>query len=264
VRTLSLAHRLTREAYVFFNAWVFFTRMPAPTWVRFTPRYQRLSNRYYPLVGIFVGLVAVVAYVLAEHLFPVPLAVLFSMLATVLVTGAFHEDGLADTCDAFGGGWGKDHILRIMKDSRIGTYGVVGLGFALAVKFAALNTLASAPYFLAALVAGHSVSRFASMSLLSSYPYVQLSDVSKSQMQASRPSLGSLAIGAASAGLPLVVLAQYADFAHLLFVLLAVAGMRWWLGRYSSRLMGGVTGDVMGALQQMSEVVFYLALLVQW
>ena len=82
--------------------------------------------RFLPLVGWIVGGIAALVFLLSHFLFPIPLAAALSMAATILLTGGFHEDGFSDVCDAFGGGWNREQILRIMKDSRIGAYGVLG------------------------------------------------------------------------------------------------------------------------------------------
>ena len=109
----------------------YFTRLPVPRWVGYSDRQLNDASRYFPLVGILVGLFTGAVFLLAMRVFPQPIAVLLSMLAGVLLTGGFHEDGLADVCDGFGGGRDRPQILAIMKDSRVGSYGVLGLSLAL-------------------------------------------------------------------------------------------------------------------------------------
>ncbi len=128
------------------------------------------------------------------------------MAATLLATGAFHEDGLADSIDGFGGGWTKEQVLTIMKDSRIGSYGAIGIGLALLAKFEALVGLPAvpqgdflrgvspAPSFLAALIAGHAASRFASTTLIYALDYARDDDSSKSKPLATRMGRGELAV----------------------------------------------------------------------
>ncbi|MBI3052601.1 MAG: adenosylcobinamide-GDP ribazoletransferase, partial [Betaproteobacteria bacterium] len=116
----------------------YFTRLPVPRWVGYSERQLNDASRYFPLVGILVGLFTGVVFVLTLRVFPQPIAVLLAMLSGILLTGGFHEDGLTDTCDGFGGGRDRPQILAIMKDSRVGSYGVLGLAFALLLKLSAL------------------------------------------------------------------------------------------------------------------------------
>ena len=150
--------RLDRELNCFFNAWAFFSRMPSPSWVEFSDEELNRSSRYFPLVGLIIGLAGALTYFVFSFDLPANIAVLLSMVVTVLLTGGFHEDGWADVCDAFGGGWDKPQILSIMKDSRIGTYGTLGLVFMLTLKFLALSALPLVVALLAMLV-GHCFSR---------------------------------------------------------------------------------------------------------
>src|SRR5271155_1493195 len=110
---------MKKEIKIFLTAVMFFTRIPCPSWVDHSPEYLRESARYLPLVGIIVGAIGAIVYIVSSVIFPHAIALLLSMLVTILVTGAFHEDGLADMCDGFGGGFTKESILRIMSDSRI-------------------------------------------------------------------------------------------------------------------------------------------------
>jgi adenosylcobinamide-GDP ribazoletransferase len=124
------------------------------------------ATRYFPLVGIIVGGLAAAMFGGARLLLPDSIAIVLSMGMSIWVTGAFHEDGLADTCDGLGGGWSKQDVLRIMKDSRLGTYGAVGILLALLLKF---NLLLSLPAHLvpAALISGHALSRLVPVLVMS-------------------------------------------------------------------------------------------------
>ena len=117
-----------RERDLLLVALMFFTRIPMPRWVPFDEARLNGASRYFPLVGLLVGAVAALVYGVAVNLWSPALALVLATAATVLLTGAFHEDGFADVCDGFGGGWDREQVLSIMKDSRIGTYGTVGLG----------------------------------------------------------------------------------------------------------------------------------------
>src|SRR5690242_12778473 len=101
----------------------FLTRIPIPRSVEHSDENLNAAARYFPTVGLLVGGIAVVAYQLSLQIWPANLAILISMIATLVLTGALHEDGWADSCDAFGGGWNREQVLAIMKDSRLGSYG---------------------------------------------------------------------------------------------------------------------------------------------
>ena len=125
---------MKREIHVFFTALMFYTRIPCPKWVDHDPEFLNQSIRYFPLIGWIVGIISGLFLYLPGTYFSIPVAIILSLIISVLITGAFHEDGFADTCDAFGGGWTKKKILEIMKDSRLGTYGVIGLLLLISLK----------------------------------------------------------------------------------------------------------------------------------
>ncbi|MFQ5576001.1 MAG: adenosylcobinamide-GDP ribazoletransferase [Anaerolineae bacterium] len=237
-----MIHLLARETRLFFTALMFFTRLPIPNWVGYRREYLNHSSRYFPLVGVLVGAIGAATFWLAQWAFPLLIAVLLSMVATIVVTGAFHEDGLADSCDAFGGGWQKEQVLTIMKDSRIGTFGAVGLGLTLALKFFALTGMP--PGLLPpALVAGHSLSRFASTTLIYTQQYVR-HEGSKSKPLAHKMSLPELIAAGLFGLLPLLLLPGLMWAAAVPVFL-----VRWPVGRYFVRRIGGYTGDCLGAMQ---------------
>ncbi len=108
-----------QQLRLFFIALQFFTRLPIPRWVGFQPEWLQHASRYFPLVGCVVAAVAAGVYALAALVLPAPLAAVLSTAASIYVTGAFHEDGFADTCDGLGGGMTRERVLEIMKDSRV-------------------------------------------------------------------------------------------------------------------------------------------------
>jgi len=118
---------LARELNYFFAGLMFYTRIPCPRWFRHQDDYLQKSRKYLPLIGWVVAGIAVLSFWCFQFILPTSVALLISMAATIYATGAFHEDGFADVCDAFGGGWDREQVLSIMKDSRIGTYGTVGI-----------------------------------------------------------------------------------------------------------------------------------------
>ncbi len=250
---------MKKQLHIFLTALMFFTRIPCPKWVDHAPEILNKSTRYFSLVGIIVGSISAATYLLAATVFSVEISIALSMIASFLTTGAFHEDGFADVCDGFGGGWTKDKILLIMKDSRLGTFGTVGLISILALKFMSLTTMA--PEYLAlTIISGHSISRFIATTLIFTHPYVTDDQNSKSKPAANQMSLNSLVLNAFFGLLPLVFFKNYLVFVVLIPLFIG----KWWLSRFFKKWIGGQTGDCAGALQQVSEVVFYLSLLVLW
>src|SRR5436190_21504127 len=134
---------MKKELHIFFTALLFYTRIPCPKNIDHNPDYLNKTSRYFPLVGWIVGGITFVVYYLSAFIFTSEIAVVLSIIAGILVTGAFHEDGFADVCDGFGGGWTKDKILLIMKDSRVGAFGVIGIISMLAAKYLLLRELPS-------------------------------------------------------------------------------------------------------------------------
>lgn len=247
---------------LFFTALGFFTRVPVPTWVPWSPERLNHAARYFPLVGWVVGSLGAASFLVLALVLPATLAVLLSMAVTIRATGAFHEDGWADTCDGLGGGWDKHQVLTIMKDSRIGTYGTVGLVLMLLAKAAALIELAAggtAAVALALLVA-HPLSRAASTSLIHTLAYVRDDELSKSKPLARKLSHRELAIVAALGLAPLVLLAPLEAAAALG----ATALVTLCAARVFVRRLGGYTGDCLGAAQQCTELACYLAILIAW
>ena len=248
---------MKKEIQIFLTAIMFFTRIPCPKNIDHSPEILTKSSRYFSLVGIIVGLFGALVYYLAEFLFNDSISILLSMVSTIWITGAFHEDGFADVCDGFGGGWTKDKILTIMKDSRVGTYGIVGLVLLLAIKHQTLHELGMFTCVVA-IISGHAISRFAATTLIYTEPYVQDIDKSKVKPSAVGISLKDVMISGVFAILPLFLF-----FNPLVFIVfLPVMMTKYLLAKYFHKWIGGHTGDCAGATQQLTEVVFYLTLLV--
>ncbi|MDP1652560.1 MAG: adenosylcobinamide-GDP ribazoletransferase [Rhodocyclaceae bacterium] len=249
---------MKQEAEYFFAALRFFTRLPAPRWVGHSAEQLNHAARYFPLVGLLVGAIGAGVTLAAALLWPPQIAVLLGMGATLLATGAFHEDGLADSIDGFGGGWTKEQVLAIMKDSRIGSYGAIGIGMVLLAKLEALSAIAvsPAPTIAAALIAGHSVSRFASTTLIYALDYARDDASSKSKPLATRMGRGELALAALCGLAPCLLLPA----AQTVVALALVALVTLLAARYFVRRIGGYTGDCLGATQQLTELAFYLGL----
>lgn len=238
----------------FFAALRFFTRLPVPAWVGHSDAQLNHATRYFPLVGWIVGLIGVSATWLAAQALPPSMAVLLGMAATLLATGAFHEDGFADSCDGFGGGWERAQVLAIMKDSRIGSYGAIGISLLLLGKWNALYELNI--LMLPALFAGHAISRAAAVTLIWRLDYVR-DDSGKSKPLAVGMNKGELLMAWMFGLLPL----SFLPWPLALQGVIAVLVVTWLAARYTRRRIGGYTGDVLGATQQLSEFAFYLGVL---
>jgi adenosylcobinamide-GDP ribazoletransferase len=249
---------LAREWAVLLLALQFLTRLPMPRNLGYTPERLAAAPRYYPVVGALVGAIGAAAFWLADSLFPSPVAVVLSMAATLLATGAFHEDGLADMADGIGGGATAERALDIMKDSRIGTYGACALIGALMLKAAALISL-PAPFVPMVLIAGHALSRCSSVVAIVTSRYVRTEGTGKPV--AAGVSAGGLAVALAiSAGIAafFMLAASWQAGACALFGL----GLGHVAARAAfERKLGGYTGDCLGAVQQTSELGFYLGAL---
>lgn len=242
----------------------FFTRLKIKPIANFEPQWLNQASRYYGFVGLLVGLLCATVYWVASLFWPQSIAIIFSMVTSVLITGAFHEDGLADTWDGFGGGWNVEQKLVIMKDSRLGTYGALALVLALLLKFQLLVELTSLtalsgilPNVVIALLAAHCLSRVFAVSLIFDQKYVRDIDSSKVKPMTEKQSASELVILLMSALLPLLLLPSVLSIALIIsLVLLRVFIVKW----YQAQL-GGYTGDLLGQAQQLSELVIYLCFL---
>lgn len=232
---------------------MFFTRIPVPASLPYSSRLLNRALRFFPLVGMLVGALGAGALWLALLVFPLPLALLVSMGATILVTGAFHEDGFADFCDGYGGGMSTERILEIMKDSRLGTYGTLGLLAMLAAKYTSLASLPP-PALYPLLVAAHTLSRFVPVVLVRTTPYIREDALSKSKPIGNHVSVPSLLIAACCTVPPLFLLPWRLTAAMAAASALVLLLFR----RYILKRTGGYSGDVLGALQQLCELGLYL------
>ncbi len=252
---------MKNEVAIFLLSVQFLTRFPVPAAnLIFTPERLNASARYYPMVGFIIGGLCAGTFWMLLGLMPEFLALSLSIAVGLLLTGAFHEDGLADTFDGIGGGQDRKHALAIMKDSRLGTYGTLSLGMALSIKFASLSSMPS-DWIIIALILGHGVSRLSSVMAIASGHYVHIDG--KTKTVAEGISTTSLTV-AMMTGLIGVLAASFFLPLYALGVGLIVTGV----GHLGMRLffepkLGGYTGDTLGAIQQASEIGFYLGL-VAW
>ncbi len=252
---------IRKQWHIFLTAMMFLTRIPMPRMINHDSNMLQQSPRYFTWVGLVIGSIGALLLFILSKFLPASISIFFSMLATILATGAFHEDGFADCCDAFGGGWTKEKILVIMKDSRLGTYGVIGLIAVLGLKFLLLSSLlalCSPLQLVLLLIAAHSTSRLMPLYLIQAYSYVQDTDASKSKPITSRKLTSTeIIIALPGAIAPLLLLRPL-----LWLALIPMFAITWYLGLYFKKWIGGYTGDCLGATQQVCELFFYLGALL--
>jgi len=266
---------MKKELRIFYTALMFLTRLPVPRFTDHSPEYLERSVRYFPLIGWIVSAISGITFLLFYKYISEDIAIVASIIAGILTTGAFHEDGFADVCDAFGGGWTKEKILMIMKDSRLGSYGVIGMIAILCCKFLLLkelpkfmpdlqhpsmNIFYNYRYFLLTLVAAHAVSRLMPVLVMRFYEYVTDPEGSKSKPVARRkPSLATLLVAIITALIPFIFMSW-----QFLFAIVPVVYIGFSLAKYFKKWIGGYTGDCLGAIQQVSELTFYLSVIIIW
>jgi len=233
------------------GAVTFLTRVPVGGRVREAGELAG-SVPWFPVVGAGVGLAEAGVYAGARVLLPPLVAAGLAVVAGILLTGAFHEDGLGDTADAFAGGFDRDSTVRILKDPRLGTFGVLAVAASLLLRVAAVAALAPGAA-LAALPAAGALSRAAAVAAMAATPAAAGTGLGASHVHAlSRPrALAGAAAGLVAAVALLGVAALWAAAAAGLAAAL--------LGRLAVRRLGGVTGDILGAIQQVGEVLVLLA-----
>ncbi len=236
---------------------MFYTRIPVPKGIDHSGDTLNKSTRYFPLIGWIVGGFAALVYWLSYFVFPDSISIILSMIASVIITGAFHEDGFADVCDGFGGGYSTKKKLTIMKDSRVGTYGLLGLLFLISLKYFLLfeQQLSLIPL----LISVHALSRLAPVILIYRLDYVREDALSKIKPIGRKIKIAELLTAIIFAVLPLLLLGFWG---FILIVPLLI--IQWLTGWFFKRHLGGYTGDCLGAAQQISEIILYACILILW
>ena len=244
----------SREARAVWVAAMFFTRLPLPSLPLLTAEDEHRATAYWPLVGAGVGAVVALVWWLAALLWPGLVAAGLALAAGVLLTGALHEDGFADVCDGLGGGRTRERALEIMRDSRLGAFGVIGLIFLVGLKWQAMAALPPAA-LAGAVIAAHALSRGGAVLMTLALPYAR-SDGGAAQRMTSRPD--SRRAGLAALSLLTLLLLAPAAWAGCLA---ALAGVWLVFFLWFRRRLGGYTGDCLGATQQFGEAAILLAAL---
>ncbi|MBU6146978.1 MAG: adenosylcobinamide-GDP ribazoletransferase [Actinomycetales bacterium] len=252
----------------------FLTRLPVPTRRRpnadFNPQWLNASVRYFPVVGALIGVAGALVWWGALQVWPPLIAALLAIATTAVLTGAFHEDGLADTLDALGGATTRVRALEIMKDSRIGTYGALGLGLVTAIRVLALAALAPAAgdagpgaaggawLGAAALISAHVLGRCAAVLVMVRCPYAGDAEHAKAKPLATTVTAGTGGIAlllTAAVVLPLAVVdVGSVGLAVVVALIIGILMVRW-----LRRRLGGYTGDTLGATEQLTEAAVLLA-----
>jgi adenosylcobinamide-GDP ribazoletransferase len=257
---------------LFFTALMFYTRIPCPKNTPHSPDDLNKATVYFPVIGWMAGLLAGLVFYFSAQVFSTFSAALLSTIATVLLTGAFHEDGFADCCDGFGGGWTKEKILTIMKDSRIGVFGALGLALLLLLKLSLLDDLFFLNGYLRGelwvvvliFVSAHTLSRYMACACIYFGTYARDNDDigAKAKPMGQGMSGGAFFAATAFALMPLALLVEVSHRGEFALALLPMALVTWRAFVYFKKWVGGYTGDCLGAVQQVTEVMFLACMVV--
>jgi adenosylcobinamide-GDP ribazoletransferase len=233
------------------TAFQFLTRFPLRR-VLYDPDALSRSAKFFPLVGVVIGVLGSVFYLWLVRHVPASVAALVTLALFVLATGGLHEDGLADVADAFGGGWNREQILTILKDSRIGTFGALAVLVSCGLR---VLLLANLPLhrFAAYVISGQVLCRWTALPLGYTLPPAGESSGQGARI-ARQISMGSLVIGSVLTVIIAAYLLRRSVWGPITSTLI-VTGASW---LYYRRRIGGVTGDCFGATNQLAEIAVYL------
>ena len=247
---------LRAELVLLLSAMGFLTRLPVPGWVGWAEDRMIRASRYFAVTGALVGLAGGLVWWLAGLALPAMVAAGLAVAAMLLLTGALHEDGLADCADGLGGGKTGEEALEIMRDSRIGSYGALALVFSVGLRWAALAALAPASGVLALAIAG-------GIGRAMMVPATALASYARREGLGSSVAGGAGGIEVAAALGTALVLGVVGGWAGLLALVLAMAVAGAFLF-YMVRRVGGYTGDGLGAMSQLGEITAMLVLAGAW
>lgn len=233
----------------------YLTRIPVPA-TYYSEIDLKRSTRWFSWIGLLIGGIASMLLLLFTPLLGQTVAALLAMISSIIVTGGFHQDGLADTCDGFWGAWQRERKLQIMQDSQIGTYGVLAL---LSVFSLQASTLAALPIeaVATALLIAHSASRAVAGWLSATLPYARSISQGKTPQAADNPGRAHLLILSLAPLMALTLVDKGVALLLVVALVLCFIGMR----RLLLRHIQGYTGDTLGAAQQVSETLCLLVIL---
>ena len=233
----------------------FLTRLPVPDRLATNGEELGQAAAFFPVVGIIVGAGTATVFLLSKRVVPLSVAVFLALGFAAFITNAIHEDGLADTFDGFGGGWTKDRVLEIMRDSRVGSFGALALIFLVLGKYSLLSTLPQQQIWRWLIVA-HAAARWTSLPLCAWLPYARAEGQGK--LVAKKVGLLELTLATFTMLLVLLVLPWHAAIAVIMFTALVTL----LTGAYYKARLQGITGDCLGATNQLVEVGLYLTAIV--
>lgn len=249
-----MIQQFKQQLNLFYLALSFYSRIPVPNTVNFTPELLNKSTRYFSLVGLCLACILSAGFFLFTLLLPISVTVVLIMIISLLLTGAFHEDGLADMSDGIGGNTIEQRIL-IMKDSRIGSYGAISIIMALLLKYQLLIELANQQFLIAGLFLGYALSRAIAASFMFDMSYA--GSVNSKSVAVSKPqSATQLYVLMSIAALPLL----YFSITTVLAVIASLMIFRLAFKKYLTNKLSGYNGDCLGAAQQLSELIIYVVL----
>lgn len=266
---------LSSEVRLALLALQFLTRVRVPAHPAYGPARIQASVRYFPWVGALVGGFGAIVAVVAGSVWPPIIAAAATVGGTVWLTAAFHEDGLADTADALMGAASREQALAIMKDSRIGTYGATALTLSLLLHVLLLAQLLAFGWAIAAaaLVASHAAGRAVAVALMASLPYARDGgqtaaepSLAKAGSLAGNPALGDAALAVLS-GLLILILAVIPlnlPVGIIAVATLALSALLMAVRRWLRERIGGYTGDTLGAVEQVGELLVLLCFAARW
>jgi adenosylcobinamide-GDP ribazoletransferase len=233
----------------------FLTRLPMPRALLEEQGAFARAAMWFPVVGAIVGGIEAGVFVAAARLWSTTVAVVLAVGAVVIATGALHEDALADAADGFGGGKTRERVLEIMKDSRVGSFGVVALLLVMAAKLATLDAIArdGAASFTRAVIVAHVLARWSALPLLAALPYVRgITGIGNSFADDGR--MSRAVIGTVMSITLTTLIAPSAAF----LCVIAASFVTISCGVYFRRRIEGVTGDCLGSVNQIVELLCYL------
>ncbi len=247
-----------QQITLFFYALSYFTRLPIPSAVVFDNKEFHKANAYFPIIGAINALVMVILFLFCQFLFSVPISILITLIGSVLLTGALHEDGFADCCDGLGGGYEVTQRLKIMKDSQIGSYGGIALVLLFLLKYTLLVELAQVEftYLIIALFSAHILSRYACLFLMQTMPYVRLQGEGKVQVLSTKLNRPYLIFSF----VPVLPVIFSHSTANALLLVVTGMGITLSLRHLLMKNIEGYTGDCLGFTQQIVEIAIFLLL----
>lgn len=240
-------------------ALIFFTRLPFWRLKSFQVPAEYFSQviNYWAVVGWLTGGVMAASLWLSAQVLPYSVAIIVALLSRVLITGALHEDGLADFLDGFGGGNSKTRILEIMKDSHIGTYGVIGLIFYFILLYSLLSEL-SLPFACIAILMADPLCKYISSQITLFLPYARTAESSKAKMVYKQMSVKTFVISIIFGLSPLLLIPSI----KLLVAIISPISVFLLLIFFMKKKLQGYTGDCCGAIFLICELSFYLGVII--